>query len=192
MTMPAGPTMRAWSGTPRWLKLLLVASLALNLLVVGATAGSFWMFRHGGAWGGNLGGSLIGYASELPAERRREIWRLTAEQRRELRPHWREVGRLRREAMAAIRAEPFDAERFAAAQARLHEAETKARAASQPLVTAVLKGLTREERSAMITARQRVREERGHGGRSWLNDDLEEGSKGAAGGAPASDALPRK
>ena len=155
---PAPPRRRA----PRWMVALLVASLALNLLIVGAVAGSFWAFRHGGFWaGGGFAGSLLGYVSTLPAERRREIWGRVGEERRALRAHRQAVREARNEALRALGANPFDRERFRAAMRRVHEAETKARAEAEPLFTAIPALMTPAERQGFVRWRDQARMRRG-------------------------------
>ncbi len=153
----------------RWLKPLLVVSLGLNLLLLGTAVGTHFMMRHAPPWGGSMGANMIGFAGSLPAERRRELWRATAEQRKGLWQHWREVGKARREASTALLADPFDQQRFAAAQARLQEAETKARSASQPLIVELARNLTSEERRKLLSRRDERRARRGPG-RGWMAD----------------------
>ncbi len=58
----------------RWMKPLFIASLALNLLVLGAVAG--WAFRHGGphgSWGGGRHGGPDRILWLLPDDKAR--WR---------------------------------------------------------------------------------------------------------------------
>lgn len=67
-------TEQARTGTPRWLRVVLGLSLALNLLVVGLIGGA--ILRHGGSEGlrpppRTAGAALYG---ELPREHRRAMW----------------------------------------------------------------------------------------------------------------------
>lgn len=161
MSVEAAPTLPR-RRAPRWMVALLVASLALNLLVVGAVAGSFWAFRHGGFWaGGGFAGSMLGYVSTLPTERRREIWRQAGDERRSLRAYRHAVREARTEAIRAIGAEPFDRERFRAAMRRVHEAETQARAGAEPLFTAIPALMTPAERQGFLRWREHHRMRRG-------------------------------
>src|SRR6516225_9650470 len=118
-TAHAEPTPRA----PRWLLAALFASLALNLVVVGLVAGAIWRF-HPPAWA-PITPSLVGFASALPPERRKQLWDQTAEERAELRPLRREVRTARDETVRVLAAEPFDRQQFLAAQARQADAEQR-------------------------------------------------------------------
>ena len=69
---------------PRWMVVALFASLALNLVVVGATAGFVWRHRVLQAAGAPvLSPSLLSYASTLPSERHKELSARTEQQRQE-------------------------------------------------------------------------------------------------------------
>ena len=138
---------------PRWMRIVLVISLALNLLVAGAMAAAAWRFRHGGPSHGPiamLGGSgnLLGFAQSLPPERRQLIWRETAEHRQTLHPLRAEVRQAREAVQAALIAEPFVPERFTEAQAKALQAEVRARTESQKLFLAIARLLSRDERAA--------------------------------------------
>lgn len=172
MSVEAAPTVPS-RRAPRWMVALLIASLALNLLVVGAVTGSFWAFRHGGFWaGGGFAGSLLGYVSTLPAERRREIWRQAGDERRALRAYRQAVREARNEAIRALGTEPFDRERFRAALRRVHEAETTARAGAEPLFTAIPTLMTPTERQGFLRWRDHTRMRRGPPeGRDGDSDD---------------------
>jgi uncharacterized membrane protein len=129
---------------PRWVWGALFVSLAANLVVVGLVVGAVWRFREP-PWP-NATPSLVGYASALPAERRRQLWDETAAERGHLRPLRRAV-RLARDASAnALGAEPYDRQQFLAAQDHQAEAETRARRAMQDLYLKIADGLTPEER----------------------------------------------
>ena len=143
--------------TPRWMLVALFVSLALNLIVVGSVAGAVWRFRTPPPWASAVIPNLLGYASTLPAERRKHIWDQTVEERRHIRPFRREVRAAREETIKVLVAEPFDRDRFLAAQARLAEAENRARAAVQDLFVKIADGLTREERHAFPLWREQRR-----------------------------------
>ena len=134
----------------RWLKWLLVASLAFNLLVVGALATAAWKFRQGPMMPGPnaINAHLLGFVWTLPAERRQAIWSATGSEREAMRPFRTDVRNARLEARAAMTAMPFDLGRFSEAQRRLLDAENKARTAAGTLFVAVAAKLTPEERAA--------------------------------------------
>ena len=150
-TAHAEPKRRA----PRWLLAALFASLVLNLVVVGLVAGAMWRF-HAPAWA-PITPSLVGYASALPPERRRQLWDQTAEARAELRPLRHEVRTARDETVEVLAAEPFDRQQFLAAQARQADAEQRARHAMQALYLKIADALTPEERHAFPRWREHRR-----------------------------------
>src|SRR6478752_223585 len=132
MTEADNATTGSRRGMPRWLLVVLFGSLALNLLVVGSLAGAAW--RHRGPprpLASVVIPNLLGYASTLPGERRKQLEQLTRDERSHIRPFRREVRAAREETIKALIAQPFDRERFVAAQARQAEAENRARAAVQ-------------------------------------------------------------
>jgi uncharacterized membrane protein len=131
---------------PRWMLVLLVSSLALNLLVLGSVGALMWRFRAPPAWAHAVSPNLLGYASTLPAERRKELWERSAEERQHVRPFRSDVRAARKETVKVLSAERFDRQQFAAAQARQAEAESRARAAVQNLYVTIAEGLTPEER----------------------------------------------
>jgi len=138
---------------PRWMKVLLVVSLAVNLAVAGAVGTAIWRFRHGGplatAYAVSGPGNLIAFAASLPHGRRQEIWQRTTDERRLLRALRAELRAARLDVQTSLTADPFDVARFAAAQARLHETESRARAEAQKLVLAIVKMLDSTERAAL-------------------------------------------
>jgi uncharacterized membrane protein len=161
--MPGPGRMRR---VPRWLLVALLASLALNLVIVGSVAGAMWRFRKPPPWASAVTPNLLGYASTLPAPRRKQLWDTTAEERRHIRPFRREVRTAREETVKALVAEPFDKQGFLAAQARQSEAESRARQAVQDLYVKIAEGLTPEERHAFPS----WREHRRHPGHNLLDE----------------------
>jgi uncharacterized membrane protein len=166
MTDPGAPRTEPARRTPRWLLVALLASLALNLIVVGSVAGAMWRFRKAPPWASAVTPNLLGYASALPAERRKRLWEDTTEERRHIRPFRREVRTAREETIKALLAEPFEKQRFVAAQARQAEAENRARQAVQDLYVKIADSLTPEERHAFPNWRERRR----HPGHNLLDE----------------------
>ncbi len=132
----------------RWGRWLLIASLAFNVLVIGAMVGRAYQFRHGAAVVAPVGGgpNLVGFVGRLPAERRATVWTSTSDERRALRPLRAAVREARAVLRGALATEPFDTKRVDEANARLIEAEVALRAASQRLITRIASILTPEER----------------------------------------------
>jgi uncharacterized membrane protein len=148
MTMPASGGEPGAARSPRWLKTALIASLAVNLLVLGTIGGSLWAFRHGPWSRGGPNAHLLGFTHTLSEDRRSAIWQATREERQALRPLRKEVGKARAEVRALLTAQPFDQQKFAEAQARVLAAEIAARSEANKLFIAVAGLLTPEERVA--------------------------------------------
>ena len=157
MTEAGSSESRIVRRAPRWLLVVLFASLAVNLVIVGSVAGALWRHRGPPAWAGVVIPNLLGYASTFPPERRRQIWELTRDERSRIRPFRREVRAAREETIKALVAEPFDRQQFLAAQSKQAEAENRARAAVQDLYLKIAESLTPEERRAFATWRDHRR-----------------------------------
>jgi Spy/CpxP family protein refolding chaperone len=145
---------------PRWMVAALIASVALNLAVIGATVSSLW--RHGWEPRGAPVGAFVprhelGYAASLPADRVKEIERLTEQERREVGPLRRALLEARAESVKALTAEPFDKQRYLEAHARLAAADRKSREAALKLHRAIGMVLTAEERREFLPWRERQR-----------------------------------
>lgn len=166
------PTPETRRRVPRWLLVALFVSLALNLVIIGSVAGAVWRFRKPPVWAGAVTPNLLGYASSLPAARRKALWDATAEERRLARPFRREVRVAREETINALIAEPFEKQRFFDAQARQAETEHRAREAVRSLYAKLADVLTPEERRAF----PRWREHRRHPSHNLLDEpDLQAG-----------------
>jgi uncharacterized membrane protein len=130
---------------PRWKGLLLVASLAINLVIFGLVAAIG--IKHG--WGPPSSAqqaTLLRFARALPSERRDEILTAIRPQIRSVRPYWRELRKARTEVREALVAEPFDLARYRKAHDRLLDAEMKVRKAIHPLYDDLATRLTPQER----------------------------------------------
>jgi uncharacterized membrane protein len=157
--MTAAVTSLPRSPTPRWLVVALLASLALNLVVVGATAASLWRHRALSDFAGapHVAPNLLSFATTLPQERRKELWALTDDQRRVVRPLRRDLREAREELLKVLSAESFDNEHYQAAQARLLVVDQKAREAVYKLYAEIAAGLTSEERRQFMRWREQRR-----------------------------------
>ncbi|MEZ5818356.1 MAG: periplasmic heavy metal sensor [Hyphomicrobiaceae bacterium] len=169
-TGPTVATARRW---PRWKGVLLVVSLALNLLVIGLVSAAG--IRHG--WHPPRGASqatMLSFARTLPSERKREIWDAVRSERRALRPYWRELRQARADVRAALIADPFDVARYKAAHEQLLGVEIKVRRAAQSLYENVAVRLTAEERRGF--AEWQARAERPWRRRGHKRPDAEDDS----------------
>jgi uncharacterized membrane protein len=166
---------KRWFGAPRWLVALLGVSLAVNLLIAGMVGGAIWRHRTNPQQGINM----IGYIASLPAERRQMIFGKAGGHRATLRPLRMEVRDARAAVMQTLAAEPFDREKFSAAQERLTEIQIKIRKAEQAFVNDLAVNLTPEERKMFVRWREMRRGPGGPG--RWGGDD---GDEPAAKGPP--------
>lgn len=134
---------------PKWLLAVLVISLLLNGLVVGAIA-SRWHAMHAvpPALGSSSNAHLFGFAVTLPPERRLEVWSSVEKDRAAIRPLRQAVHDARDATRKALLAEPFDPAQYAAAQKRLFDAEQEMRLRGLDVVQAIALRLTPAERAA--------------------------------------------
>jgi uncharacterized membrane protein len=143
---PTPSTVRRW---PRWKSVLLVVSLALNLLIFGAVAAQIVRHRFGPPPYLSSGhATLVSFVRTLPKDRRDALWALTEGQRAELKTAWSDVRRLRIAVRTALAAEPFERDRYKDMHARLLEAELQARRSAHVLFDRVAMELNAVERSA--------------------------------------------
>ena len=150
-TLPAQPPPIETAAAPRrrWMRWALIASLALNLLVVGAVAGSF--LRGGGAWApGGRGTNIIGYVMSLPADRRQDLMKRSSTIRAEMRALRQQVRAANRDRLAAFTAEPFDRQRYIDAQSRQIEADRQIRLLTRDVVADTAASMTSDERRAFL------------------------------------------
>jgi uncharacterized membrane protein len=139
------PIATSASSSRPWLKWLLVASLAVNVLIVGVVLGA--MFR-----GGQRGApqNIVGYVMSLPNERRQDLMKRSAAVRAEVKALRQQVRAAARERNAAIIAEPFDRARYVAAQTKQIEAEAKVRMIMRDVVAETAAGMTLDERRGFM------------------------------------------
>ena len=145
-------------GVAKWLQLLLVVSVSVNLLIAGAVFGGTWVFRHkfepAGSMRGGPAMAMMGpvgkFVTTLSPERRAELREFivlhqtaTAEFNKSMLP-------VRREAAAAILANPFDRARLEAVVKRLYETEASARTANLASSSTFVEHLTDPERAAFL------------------------------------------
>lgn len=144
---PAAPPNRR-----RWLVVLLVASLAINALLVGVILRSLWAVRANLAvTGGGIERGLPAFVSTLPANRREALRpRDAVAQPGTLRPLRTELRQARFEAARAFVADPFDKQAFIAAQKRLFDAESELRLAIQRALPEIGERMTASERRAYL------------------------------------------
>lgn len=127
----------------RWMRVVLIASVALNLLFLGAAAGRAWHWRHHG-WGGPFGPERI--LSGLPADQRKAIEAILARSRGDLQSAADAMEAARKETGAALAAEPFDRTRLETALKKLVEAGLKQHQTRLPMILDIAAALGPRER----------------------------------------------
>lgn len=140
---------------PRWMWVVLVVSLGLNLLVAGVVASAAWHFHARGGFG--FQGRLAAYLSTLPPQRSEALQGIVSRAQPTLQPLRQEIRQTRREAAQIFAADPLDKEALAATHARLLDAEVRIRQAYAQLMTELAESMTVEERRAFIAWRERHR-----------------------------------
>jgi uncharacterized membrane protein len=133
--------------TPRWMWVLLILSLALNLMILGIVFGSLWAVRHGGLWDAPIALERSQrFMQGLPRERRAEMKAVFFSHKPGLVPYWREV-RLARVAIGQLikRGGYSEAELNTAMEDLFHK-EMAARQAAKPMVAAMMAQLKPDER----------------------------------------------
>lgn len=145
MAQPAKETPLPRSGAPRWMRLVLVVSLALNLLVIGAVAGA--AITGGGPWRGMEahGGPM---ARALTPEDRRILRQRSLEARGDLRDGRRAHRAAMQELVTLLRATPFDAEAVEAQMRVVRVMLGERMAQGQSLLLDRLSDMTPAERAA--------------------------------------------
>lgn len=139
----------------RWLFPALIASLALNLLVVGGIGAAAWQKKHhrGHGFGSDFG--LMGFVRELPDDRRAVVREQIKKAREATRPLKKSVREAWREANATLTVEPFDKEKFKAAMAKASDVESQFKAAIASGLADIAENLTPEERAQLQAWREK-------------------------------------
>ena len=123
----------------------LIASLMLNLLMLGVFAGTVWATRSEQETGkGRLG--LLEFIETLPADRRDAIRSFIDAERPRLRPLRQEVHQARTHAASVLDADPLDKDKLAAAMQRLSELEHAFHSAINGIFIEAAARMTAEER----------------------------------------------
>lgn len=147
--------------------LLLVISLAINLLVLGAVGGAAFMHRRFGppdaVFGASLSpGEVFAFVRTLPGDRRREMRRIVMADRSKLQELRGAVQRERLELGRVIAGEPLDRGAFAVQAQRLWTAEGELRRTQLQVLENMVAGMNRDERSKFASWRTSF--PRPHGG----------------------------
>ena len=168
--------------SPRWMKILLVLSLALNLLIIGTIAGSFF-FGPGHRFTGmapynriarpaalHVAGRMLVW--KLPRERRRAVFELVQKQRTQMAPAFERLDEKRAELANILAAENLDTERFKTVFDEITKIEADIHLQAATLTEKFISGLHPAERRLYAEILQHPLRHRGFGmggpGRRWL------------------------
>lgn len=152
-------------GTPaprgsRWLKVGLVASLALNVLLIGGIGAAAYKFHRSGGPIGRPGFDmgLKAFARSLPEERRRALRADFKGERERMRPLREDIRVKWVAANEVLGVDPFDSAKFQAAVDEAVKAEMALRAAVSTTLVEATSKLTPEERKQFKDWRSRYLE----------------------------------
>ena len=139
---------RAPPASCRKLRLALMASLALNVLIIGAVAGTLCFSRlgPGPGHGGPKGSGLLGFAHTLPRERSDMIRQRFADSKPNMETLRKGIRDARLGVRAALTAEPFDQAKVNAALEGVVQAEANEHRAKVTVFGDTVGQLTPEER----------------------------------------------
>jgi len=138
----------ARTGAPRWMKILLVVSLGLNLLIVGAVAGA--VIKGGGKWRGGPGGhGGVGAFTRALSDEDRQVLKRRMVQEFRAERGGREAFREEMGALVTLlRAETFDAGAAAERMARVRGMFDGRIEAAQELLIAYWGEMSAQDRAA--------------------------------------------
>ena len=157
-----GPSLATVRRAPLWMWVVLVLSVALNIVVLGAAARAVWHFRGGHFAGEHGPGGFTPYLRSLPATRRDEIARLLDGEREAMQALRRDAREKRRELADAFAAEPLDTARLAAAARAASEARIALIRQRESFFPSLAAKLSAEERRAYLDWRSDRRWRRWH------------------------------
>ena len=147
---PNGSEAQAKRNAPRWMKILLVLSLMLNVIGIGAVGARAWMIhKHGHAGPAMHALGIYSFLRKLPRERRQELRQQFREGRGELRRHGHSLVGPLKELANALSASNFERTRVEAAVAALRQSHDTRASARQKFLLDFVDALTPEERQIL-------------------------------------------
>ncbi|MGC9448590.1 periplasmic heavy metal sensor [Cereibacter johrii] len=159
------PTPPSASRAPRWIKVALALSVALNLAVVGMAGGAIWRFRADDDMRGPVRDLGFGpFAEALAPEDRKEMRRAFLDERGDFRMIRREMREDFRAMLATLRAEPYDAAALQAVLDRQQRRGAETAALGSRLLGARIEAMTPEERRAFADRLEASLTRKGHHG----------------------------
>lgn len=144
-----------------WTRGLLIASLAVNLLIVGALVGAF--FKNEKPRGPHLNRASMGlgaYILALPEPEQSEIMALIGKGSKDRRKFRKEMRKSRRNLDAAIQAEPFSSEAVKSAMNSQRDGALNHTLQIQDAYLEALTNMTESERAAHLERAQKITQKR--------------------------------
>ena len=148
------PEVIASSGRRRW---VLIASLAVNFLLIGLVLAGMWRVRHHGLPGAGNDLSLVGFVHQLPADRQPGIREQLMTERKNLRPLRQQARESWTAANAILSEEPYDKDKLKAALAKSREATARFEEALSSILAETASKLSPEERKSLQAWREHHR-----------------------------------
>lgn len=149
----AGSANQVRTSPERRLRQLLIGSVAVNLLVIGAVGGTAIGLWHGGPPRTSSSSpedyGLWSFAKELPTDRRKAIRKAIRAERDVLQPLYVDIETSRIAAARLLTAEPFDRAAFQQALDRLAESENRLKQTALGVVLKTSDTLSPDERKAL-------------------------------------------
>ncbi len=149
-TPPPGP----FASWPHWTKLLLVASLAVNLLIAGAAATSYFAPERIERWSGASFTQLLprSFLTELPDERRREFLDTLKSRRDAFRQSRQDMTAAAQRFADALERNPYDEARVNVAIDDFTRLSTEMVDSGTLMTRQIIQKLTPEERAKLAQA----------------------------------------
>jgi uncharacterized membrane protein len=144
--------------TPRWMIVVLVISLAGNLLVIGGAIGAMWHFKRNHTYrAAGMPPYFGAFVARLPNEKREKIKAILRSQRARIEPLRAAFHRAHEAAISEIDANPLDMEKLKSLYRTYNEARSKLREARAEFIPQILGLLSPEERKDLVRMRKRGR-----------------------------------
>lgn len=147
---PNEPAAQARRKAPRWMKIVLVLSLMLNVVGIGAVGARAWMVhKHGhGAYAMHALG-VYSFLRKLPRERRKELREKFKTMRGELRRHGRSLAEPLKSLAGALSASEFDKSQLESAITALRTTHDMRAVAQEKFLLSFVDSLSPEERRVL-------------------------------------------
>ncbi len=146
MTAAPGESAILIRRAPRWMWVVLIVSLSINLLIAGMVLGRAWAIRNG-YWDATAAiQRSYRFMSSLPLDQRREIRAIFFEHKPRLEPYWHDLRQARVRIGELIRGGSYTSDELNTAMDAMFQKELSARQAAKPMIDAMFAKLTPDQR----------------------------------------------